>query len=559
MRRILLAILCCLMLVTAVSAASTVSDLQNNTTVHSDGTCQVVLTVQLQLEEVPGKLTFPLPAEARNITLNGSRARVNASGNVRNVDLSSAIRAPGNYTFIINYEMPDSVTQQKNGKLLLTVQLLSGFSYPIENMSFTIQFPGKIETIPEFTSTYLQEAVDSIMDYRIEESTITCAFTSRLKDHESLTMTIGVSSKLFPQPISKQWRLSTDDIAMYTCALLALAYWLLTMRCLPPRRTRQADVPQGISAGELGCCLTAQGVDFSMMILSWAQMGYLLIQPDDNGRVLLHRNMEMGNERSEFEVRTFRALFGKRRTIDATGYHFTRIAEKTSRNHPGVYRYFQPHSGNPQIFRLLCAAMGFFAGICFTVSFAADTLWQILLGIVLVPLCTFLCWQIQSGAGVLHLRQKKRLYLALCYSAMLLVLSLLASELSVGILLLFCQWLGGLGAFYGGRRSDNGKELMSSILGLRHHLTSVSREALYQTLRANPEYYYNIAPYALALGVDRPLARQMGERKLPPCSYLTTGLDGHLTATEWNALLRSTIAALDEPQQKPFLEYILGK
>ncbi len=559
MRRAFLAILCCLMLITAVSAASTVPELQSATTVYSDGTSQVLLTVQLQIEEVPGKLTFPLPAEARNITLNGSRVRANASGNVRNVDLSGTIRAPGSYTLLLNYELPDAVTLEKNGKLLFTLHLLSGFAYPIENMSFSVQFPGPIESIPEFTSTYHQEAVDSIMDYRIDGATLHCAFTSRLKDHESLAMTIGVSDKQFPQPISKRWSLSTDDLAMYACALLALVYWLLTMRCLPPRRVRQTDVPHGITAGELGCCLTAQGVDFSMMILSWAQMGYLLIQPDDNGRVLLHRNMEMGNERSDFEIRTFQALFGRRKTIDATGYHFTRIAEKTSHNHPGVRSYYLPRSGNPQIFRILCAAMGFFGGICLTVSFAADTIWQILLGIPLVPLCAFLCWQIQTGAALIHLRQKKRLYLALAYTAFLLLLSILASELNMGTVLLLCQWLGGLAAAYGGRRSENGKELLSSILGLRRHITSVSRESLYNTLRTNPEYYYNIAPYALALGVDKVLARQMGNRKLPPCTYLTTGMDGHLTAQEWNLLLRSTIAALDEPQKKPLWEYLLGK
>ena len=53
MRRVLIAFLCCLLLVTAVSAASTATDLQNNTTVSSDGTCQVAITLQLKLDEVP--------------------------------------------------------------------------------------------------------------------------------------------------------------------------------------------------------------------------------------------------------------------------------------------------------------------------------------------------------------------------------------------------------------------------------------------------------------------------------------------------------------------------
>lgn len=554
MRRIILFILCCLLLTTAVSAASSATDIQSSTIVNSDGTCQVTMTVQLKLEEVPADLYFPLPAAAKNITLNGGIARTSLSGGVRNVNLSGSVHIPGSYTFVLHYDLPDSIAEDEKEELLyLNIDLLSGFAYPIEKMSFTVTLPAPPEKRPEFVSTYHQEAVDTLMDYSVEGSTITCSFRESLKDHESLSMSLLVTEDVFPQSISKKWSLSTDDIIMYLCAAAALIYWLLTMRALPPRRSRRTQEPDGLTAGELGCCLAGQGVDFTMMVVSWAQMGYLMIHLDDNGRVMLHKRMSMGNERSDFENRYFNALFGKRKTVDGTGLHFARLSQKAAGIMTGRSSYYLRRSGNPNIFRLLCAGIGLCGGIALALSFASDTAWQVILSLFLSIAGAAMAWYIHNGAAAIHLRQKLPLYLSAGISAVWLLLSLLANEFLVGLFVVGSQWLGGLAAAYGGRRNDIGKQTMSDILGLRRYLKTVSPEELQRIARYNPDYYYNLAPYAMALGVDKAFARQCRKLSLPGCTYLTTGMDGHLTAPEWNQLLRDAVAALDERQQKlPF-------
>ena len=558
MRRFLIFLFCCLLLTTAVSAASSATDVASSTTVYSDGTCQVALTVQLKFEEVPANLSFPLPQNARNISLNGGGARTWRSGGVRYVDLSGVVNYPGNYTITLHYSLPDSVVAQRN-KLYLELDLLSGFAYPIDQMRFTVTLPGAPEFRPEFSSIYHQEAVDSFMDCQIEGNTISCSFRQGLNDHEALTMRLQVTESQFPQPIMKKWRLSADDIAMYICFFLALAYWVLTMRALPPRRRKNALPPEGVTAGELGCLLTGRGVDFTMMVISWAQMGYILIHLDDNGRVLLHKRMDMGNERSDFENRCFRTLFGRRSTVDGTGYHFARLARKAARTVPGAGNYYRRHTGNPNIFRALCACAGIFGGISMAAMFADDTAWQVVLSVFLAALGTVVSWLIQAGATTVHLRRSQNLILALGGSALWILLGLWAGEVGVSLLLVGVQWLCGLAAGYGGRRNEVGRQMLSDVLGLRRYLRTVPKEELQRIIQLNPEYYYDLAPYAMALGVDMAFARQMGNRKLPQCTYLTTGMDGHLTAREWNRLLRDAVSALDERQQRMKLDKLLGR
>ncbi len=559
MRRVFLLLLCCVMLTTAVSAAGTVSSLQSNTTVHSNGTCEVTMNVQLTLSEVPRDILFPLPAEAKNISLNGGLARTSVSGDVRNVDLGGIIRAAGTHSFVIRYDLPDAITNDAKLGLRLTIRLLAGFAYPVENMSFSVTLPGAPQRRPEFSSTYYQEAVDTLMDITTEGNTIHCSFLQGLKDHESLSMTLPVTEEMFPQPLMKRWSLSADDVLMYICAAVALIYWLICLRALPPKRLRRTREPVGLTAGEMGCCLTGQGTDFAMMVLSWAQMGYLLIQLDDNGRVLLHKRMEMGNERKDFEARYFHALFGRRKTVDGTGHHFARLSAKAARVIPNVRDYYLPGSGNPMIFRALLVGIGICGGVSLARSMVSDTAWQVILGLFFSALGALLSWQIHNAAASAHLRKKLPHLITLATSALWLLIGALCGEFGVAVFVIGTQWLGGLAVAYGGRRSEMGRQAMADILGLRRYFRSVPKEELQYILQANPDYYYHLAPYASAMGMDRAFARQMGNVKLSECNYLTTGMDGHLTAREWNRLLREVVQLLDDRKDKMALQKLLGK
>lgn len=552
MRRIFSILLCLLLLTTAVSAAGSVSRLDSSTTISANGTCQVTLVVQLLLDSVPETLRYPLPAAARDITLNGSSAKTSQDSLNRWVDLRSVITTAGTHTFTIHYTLPDTVTEQANGSLQLQLQLLSGFDYPIEAMSFTVTLPGEVTEKPDFSSTYHPASVELLMSYTMENGVITGSFKEGLKDHENLTMTLTVPESVFPQTIVKRWAMSTDDIAMYALAILAALYWLLRLRCPIPRRVHRTQPPEGITAGELGCCLVGQGVDLNTLVLCWAQMGYLSLELGRNRRLLLHKRMDMGNERSEFEMRCFKTLFGGRHTVDASGEHYARLGRKAARSFPQAGGYFRHHTGNPNVIRCLGAGIGACAGISLATAFATDTVWQVALGLILVPLGAVTCWTLQALPRSLHLRHKAPLLPALMLAAIWFVLSTWAAEVNVALFVTLTQLLIGLACAYGGRRTELGKQAMSQILGLRRYLRRIDAQQLQQLLRADPEYYFTMVPWAMALGVDRRFARSFGAAKLPACPYLSTRTDTALTARQWNELLRQAMSIMDE-RQKPAL------
>ena len=549
--------LCCLLPLTAL-AASSVTRLQSISSVTSEGICTVSLSLTIHMDSAVDGLVFPLPENAANITVNGTAARTRKGDGVRNVDISSLVPGAGDYPMSISYTLSGVVEAAEDDTVLLTLPLLSGFAYPITNMEFTVTLPGNVTQRPSFSSSYYRESIESDMSFTYNSATVSGIVNAALKDHESLTMTLELPAEMFPS-VKPQTNLPpVSHILTYVCIGLALLYWLLTMRCMPVIAPRRAMPPDGLTAGDVGSHLTGVGTDLSLMVVTWAQLGYILLQIDDNGRVLLHKRMDMGNERSAFENRCFRSLFGRKRMIDGSGYHYARLCRKvagsTVKN--GVFRR---NSGNPKLFRTLSAGIALFAGAAIAGGFTASAVLGSALAVILGAFGAVSAYFIQNAFLRCHLRRHGEMRLAAIVSALWLILGIWAELSFMGLLLVASQILAGLAAGYGGRRTDGGKQTTQQLLGLRRYLTAVPRDELKQLQRRDPDYFYKMAPYALALGVDRQFARQFGNMDLPECPFLVTRMGSDMTATEWAGLLRDAVETLDERQRQLTTEKFLGR
>ena len=148
MRRALAALLLVLLMVNmaiSASAATAVSDSRLNASVATDGTCIVNLELHFRLDAPDKSLSFPIPANAKNVTVNGSTAWTYTDGAVRHVKLGGIVgNTAGNFTVYLQYTVPNTVDYDEQEKLMLTLPLLSGFAHSVEKFSFTITFPNRI-------------------------------------------------------------------------------------------------------------------------------------------------------------------------------------------------------------------------------------------------------------------------------------------------------------------------------------------------------------------------------------------------------------------------------
>lgn len=541
-----------------VSAATGASSVSCYATVASDESCQVTLSVTLHLENAVDSLKLPLPAQATNITVNGSRVRAGKSGDVRNIDLGKVMgNLLGDFSLAVNYTLPDVVIREEEGGLSLQLPLLSGFAYGISNMDFSVTMPGQITGDPIFSSGYHQTDIEKDMVFSVDGAMISGRFQAPLKDHETLVLSMGVTEEMFPQPVVQLQNTDFSTVAMIVCAVLALLYWVIFLRCLPLWRQASTQPPQGHTAGELGCILCQQGADLSLMVLTWAQLGYLLILPDRSGRVILQKQMEMGNERSETELRIWRSLFAKRDRVDTGSIHYAQLVRAVSKKSPGLQELIRPTSGNPTVLRGILAGIGLFGGAGIGILLSGGSALSILWVVLLAALGAVSCYSLLGWGCKLFLRGSISgyVYLAVCLSWLLLGIA--AEAFAATLWLLIGILFASLFYAYGGRRTSLGRQSANQILGLRRYLRTVSKTELQRICAENPEYFHQVAPYAVALNVHKRFARRFGRQPIPACPYIRYAADSTLPAARHSIRLEQLLKQMDRRAKLLPLEKLL--
>ena len=551
MRRILgifictLLLLACVVPVQALSSAST----SIHSTVTTSGECQVVITATIRLEQRVDDLSFPIPREAHSIRLDGSFANTEKTDTAILVDLSKKVgKMTGDLPITITYTLGDVVVQTETGPQV-QIPLLSGFRFPIDQFDFSVTFPGEVKEKPALSGGYQQAGIEKDIPCTISGPTISGSATTGLMDHETLLFTVNVPQEMFPRSIFLAPDLMVAYIGMGICAGLALLYWLITMRNLPPLRSRETTIPEGYSAGQLCSLLTLQGADLTMMIFSWAQLGYVTIQPGKKGHILVCKRMEMGNERSSLEVSCFQRLFRKESVIDTGSRQYALQRQKLASASWDLQHYVRKHNGNPKLFRTLCGLIAAFCGGGLGIAISTGAVLQWLLAILLAGLGFVSGWHIQSWAYSLFSWNKRPIRKALILCGIWLLVGLLAGQFSTALLGCLSQLLAGLMAAFGGLRSESGKQAASQIMALHRHLRTLSKTELQQIAVTNPDYFQTVAPYAVALGVDRQLARHMGKIQLDAPAFLSTGF-APVSPMKWSQLLRQTADRMDERYRK---------
>lgn len=561
MRRLIALVLCVLLLTATVYADNAVSSASSTGSVTPSGSCQIALSLNIRLDTPVSGLSFPLGTDVSSVTLNGGNAGLKTENGVTCLNLNYLKNQTGTFPLTIHYTLNNVVVDdEETGKQIIRIPLLYGFKYPVEELNFSVTIPGSFSAEPVFYSGYHEQDIERSLTYSINENTISGTINTRLKDSETLFLTLTAPDGMFPKAQKAGGSLEFDHWMMGIFAGLTVLYWMLTMFQIPRFPTYRSTPPDGISAGVVGSYLVRFPADLTMMVIHWAQLGYLIIHLDDHGRVLLHKKMDMGNERNVFEQRCFRNLFGNKRLVEATGYRFARLHEETARASRRYSAGYAKGSGNPMLVRILACIVSIFAGIamgdCVTSAPAWRVIWMMLFGLM-IPVAS---WLIQKGMFCLHLYDKSDLiYGLICASAVLGISCIIPGGLVYGFIAVGWSLLAGLMGAYGGKRNENGVRICSDLLGLRRYMRKVTRAELARIIRSNPDYYYELAPYAIAMGVDRTFARQFDNLRIPECTWLVTGTAEPRTAAGWYPLLQEAVDGMNSLVKRPFWEKLRGR
>ena len=525
--------------------ANYASRYQITANVGANESCQVTVVATLHIENNNGQITFPVPEKAIGVSLNGSRVRTQQGRQCQEIDLSGVVgNMTGDFTLTVTYTLQDVIDYNEAGSPELQLPMLSGYDGTVSRLDFTVSLPGEIQAKPAFASGYHMAGIEEDISHSVNGTTVTGFSIAELKDHETLTMYLDVDESLFPKAPLVLKDSGVDDIAMIICGLLALLYWLLFLRAFPRLFSRSTTAPEGLTAGEVGAVLNLGQADLSLMVFSWAQLGYI--------------QMDMGNERSEFEQNCFSRLFKKKNTADTAGLHYALLCRAVQKMHPPIHSLVHPRSGNSKLFRLLAALMGMFCGVSCGIAMTQNAAVQ-WVGIIFMVAIGLLCsWCMQNVASELFQRKSAKTVSGLVFAGIHLILGIIAGQFALALGIMLLQWVAGLLAYFGGRRTGAGKQDFARVMGLRRYLTSVSKEELARIEEQDPEYFHSLAPFALALGVNRSFAHRFGKGHFSECPYIDHRSGKAHTAREWSDIMEEALKNMNRRSQIMPIERFLA-
>lgn len=541
-------------------------------TVSSNGSCDVTTTVALHVDTPSSKLTFPVPANATNVALNGTPVLTEKDAQARYVKLSRIIgKMTGDFSFTVSYSIhsavePLSITTEEidkeTGETIQTVlkrkrlelPMLAGFSYPIDDLQFSVNLPAPVQQNPNFVSGYHQANIEKDLTYTISGTNIAGSSRASLKDHETLIMYLTATDEMFPQTRAELPVAEDILIFVWILAGLGLAFWLLFLRNFLSFRNYPAVAPDGFGAGQMGTILTMAGTDLGLMIFSWGQLGYVDLHLDRRGKVFIMKRMDMGNERTAFEQKCFYKLFARKELVDASSAFYQKLYQAVAVQKAAPQLLRQKGAGNVTVFRIIMAIAGLLSGTYFGIHLGN------LLDYGWVFMCFFSClgalcsWHIQYWPQGIFLHQRARFYVALILSVLWLILGIVLGQFSLALAAVSIQIAAGFLAAFGGRRSEEGRTAMGQTLSLRRHFRTYTTYQIHQMCQDNPELFFDLAPNAIALGQENVLARRFGSGRLPICPYIFASNTRGLTAAQWCQLMRIILDGLTVHQKKAYAD-----
>lgn len=537
LKRFLLAVLCVLLLITSVCAAEP-NTAQVSANVNPNGTVQISLQLTLTPDGHVDSLVIPLGAGAKNAMVEGVSVRVRKVFGVPSVVLSRDGGYMGVQHINLTYTVTGCIKADNNWKLQVPL-LAEGLAYALDEVAFRITMPGEFSEMPDFTSGYLGENVDNYMTIQVDGVTISGTVNTALRDRESLTFSIDTDPELFPRTNEAGNIYPVARILCLVAMGLMLLYWLLFLRWkIAFRGAEQPQAPEGVESGEIVGRLLGQSPDLPLMILSWAQAGYLTIHLNQDHVVTLHKRMDMGNERSDFEGAIFKELFGYGFLADTGDAQFKALRSKVEASLLRVRSQFRRKGGRILWVRALGAAAGLAAGIAMADMVMSPTAGRIIPIFLLGLACAAAAFFLQCGFGSLFCWNKRPGLIALGCAGGILLLGLVSNCLNFSMLFVALEALAGLLTVFGGQRTEIGRQTVLNILGFRRYLQNVNLKNITRIMDQRPGYYYDMAPFALALGVDRQFANRFGTIRLPDCMWLVEDVPQGNRAPEWYPVLR---------------------
>ena len=497
--------------------------------------------------DIPARYTQPSTGKTRNILIKNIQVpghpfkveNKRSSLNIRIGDADTYVEGRQHYQ--ISYTLNignDNISEYDELYLNL---IGTQWDTLINQARFEVVFPKEFDTTRYNLTAGRQGSTDnSIFTHSVQGNIIRATTTRALQPYEGVTLRVELPDGYF---VGTREIRDTFYSKMYIFLLLSLILagflWFRYGRddlvVIPVEFT----APEGMTPAETGYIIDGytDTKDITSLLIYWADKGYMAIEEVDSKNFRFIKLMPLPPGAKQFEKNFFDDLFKNRDQVETSELKFT-FAESLKFAQKDVTDSFRENPETRIFTRKSRWARGF---ISLLILLAAGiTTWKVvfeiggydaprfILGGIAGVLVILITGAIQFTLDKWNvLGPVKRLFLLLISIVPLLIVTMIILAFSVGIpqlsllvLAAFCTIaVLTVFSFIARKRTARGTDLLGKILGLKDFIKRAELDRIKMLVEENPQYFYNVLPYAYSLGLSEKWAKNFTEIVTPPPAW----------------------------------------
>lgn len=398
---------------------------------------------------------------------------------------------------------------------------------PIDESTVTVVMPKKVRKADIQVACGSGGGTDSMIDWELEGGkTIIIRANEQLPRGAGITIGIKLPEGYFTGEMTHR---ISDIIMMISAIAAAAAMMLLWFRFGRDPKTIQTVEfypPEGITSADAGYIIdgTVDKEDVVSLLFYFAQKGYIAIEEDGKKDFVLHRLCDLPPTAKPYENVFFDGLFpGSSVSVRLSSlkdsfydtYQTTRemvgqsFKKRKDRIFPSSASWARVAVGG-----IMLAAFGLIGFICFRSYSSAAMVLPVAAAFILAFLAGI------KGVRVQDRKYTKSRFGRVFHSVVSLVLLAGAGALmwyasmgtSSGIVMKAAFIALVISSYFSMRymqtRTKHGAEMLGKLLGFREFIRVAEKDRLEMLIEQDPQYYYDVLPYAYVMGLSKKWAQK---------------------------------------------------
>ncbi|MGC2872072.1 DUF2207 domain-containing protein [Ihubacter sp. mB4P-1] len=465
----------------------------------------------------------------------------------------------GKHTYIISYDIVGYEDKTADADFLAVDVLPTGWESSIKKVSVKVSLPKPIDParVEVYSGSYGLEGnpLQVKANYHEKDNTITL-HAENLYQGAGITLRAELPEGYWQGAANRDWLVWLLTGALIALPLIMGLLWLMFGRDTKIVKTVEFYPPQDLTPAEIGYIIDdiVDNKDLASMIMYYADKGWLSVREYTRDQFELTRLTSIDPKEKAFSKTLFHALFEEGDVVRMDqlpkGFsdQFLAARDQLKSWYSGDRVLTTTAS---KVIRGIGMALMFVPAIASITAgsfFSFNYLWMIALIPSIILLLIGLCMDISVFDRRDVYSKGKKLLLSMIGSALGLIgLGIGAGVVAISMeqeLLALLTLVSGIVTFIFvlimGKRTDYGAKLQGQILGFRNFIETAELEKLELLVEDDPEYFFNILPYAYVMGLSDKWAKKFENIRLEAPSYYSGyGGDPIFTAMWYSHMFRS--------------------